>query len=49
MVYIVEQLLIDSLGTKHGNSSMFEPKIHGLYSTAVSNQERVIMARVKYI
>jgi hypothetical protein len=49
MVYIVEQLLIDSLGTKQGNSSMFEPKIHGLYSTAVSNQERVIMARVKYI
>ena len=29
-VYIVEQLVIDNLGTKQGNSSIFEPKIHGL-------------------
>ena len=36
----------DNLCTK---KKKFFKKIHGLYSRAVSNQERVIMARVRYI
>ena len=35
--------------TKQGNSSNFEPKIHSLELRAVSNQERVIMARIRYV
>merc|ERR1712051_406278 len=34
---------------KRGNSSIFRSKIRGLYLRAVSNQEQVIMARVRYI
>ena len=32
---------------KNGNSSIFKPKIRGLYMRAVTDQERVIMARVR--
>ena len=32
---------------KNGNSSIFKPKIRGLYTRAVTDQERVIMARVR--
>ena len=39
----------NNLCTKQGNSSIFEPKIRGLYSRAFSNQEQVIMARIRYI
>ena len=41
--------IIDNLCTKQGNSSIFGPKIQGLLSRAVSNQERVIMAHVRYV
>ena len=38
------------LQTTYGlNSSFFKPKIRGLYMRAVSNRERVIMARLRYI
>ena len=44
MVYIK-----DSLWTKNGNSSFLKPKIRGLYTRAVTDQERVIVARVRYL
>ena len=44
-----EVYITDNLWTKNGNSSFFKPKIRGLYTRAVSNRERVIMARVRYI
>ena len=40
--------ITDSVCTKQGNSSIFEPKIHGLLLRAVSNQELGIMARVLF-
>jgi hypothetical protein len=40
--------ITDHLCTKNGNFSFFKPKIRGLYTRAVTNQERVIMARVRY-
>ena len=43
MVYIT-----DNLCTKNGNSSFFKPKIRGLYTRAVTDQERVIVARTVY-
>ena len=33
----------------NSNSSFFKPKIRGLYTRAVTDQERVIMARVRYL
>jgi hypothetical protein len=41
--------ITDNLCTKNGNSSFFKPKIRGLYTRAVTDQERVIMARVRYL
>ena len=41
--------ITDNLCTKNGNSSFFKPKIRGVYMRAVTNQERVIMARVRYM
>ena len=41
--------ITENLCTNQGNSSIFEPNICGLYSRAVSNQERVIMVHVQYI
>ena len=41
--------ITDSLCTKNENSSFFKPKIRGLYTRAVTDQERVIMARVRYM
>ena len=32
---------------KNENSSFFKPKIRGLYTRAVSNQERVMMTRIR--
>jgi hypothetical protein len=48
-VYIVERLVSQTIyvSTKQGNTSIFEPKICGLKLRAVSNQERVVMARVR--
>ena len=37
----------DHLCTKIGNSLLFKPKIRGLYTRAVTDQERVIVARVR--
>ena len=45
----VRFILQTTLWTKNGNSSFLKPKIRGLYSRAVSDRERVIMARVRYI
>ena len=42
-------LAISNKSTKQGNSSIFGSKIRVLYSRAVSNQDRVIMVRVRYI
>ena len=42
-------LLTIYICTKNKNSSFFKLKIRGLYTRAVSDQERVIMARVRYI
>ena len=42
-------LLHTTVCTKNQNSSFFKPKIRGLYTRAISDQERVIMARVRYI
>ena len=39
--------ITDNLCTKHGNSFILVLKICGFLSRAVSNQERVIMARVR--
>ena len=41
--------IADNLFTKNGNTSFFKPKIRGFYSRAVTDQERVIMARVRYL
>ena len=41
-------IVTDNLFTKQGNSSIFGSKIRNLYSRVVSNQGRVIMARVQY-
>ena len=43
--YITDNLLC----TKNGNSSFFKPKIRGLYTRSVTDQERDIVARVWYI
>ena len=42
-------LAVSNKSNKQGNSSIFWCKIRGLYSRAVSNQDRVIMVRVRYI
>ena len=34
-------------GTEDGNFSFFKPKIRGLYTRAITDQERVIVARVR--
>ena len=47
--FFTEVYITDHLRTKNENSSFFQPKIRGLYMRAVSDQERVIMARVRYI
>ena len=47
--FFTEVYITDHLCTKNENSSFFKPKIHGLYTRAVSDQERVIMARVRYV
>ena len=47
--FFTEVYITDHLCTKNENSSFFQPKIRGLYTRAVSDQERVIMARVRYI
>ena len=39
--------IADNLCTKNGNS-LFKPKMHGLYTRAVTDQEWVIVARVRY-
>ena len=39
----------ESLFTKQGNPSIFGSKIRGLLLKAVSNQERVMMTRVRYV
>ena len=44
-----EVYITDNLWTKNGNSSFFKPKICGLYTRAVTDRERVIMARVRYL
>ena len=44
----VRFILQTTLWTKNGNFSFFKPKIRGLYSRAVSDRERAIMARVRY-
>ena len=41
--------ITDHSCTKNGNSSFFKPKIRGLYTRAVTDQERVIVACVRYI
>ena len=41
--------ITDNLCTKNANSSFFKPKIRGLYTRAVTDQERVILARVRYM
>ena len=41
--------ITDNLCTKNGNSSFFKPKICGLYTRAVTDQEQVIVARVRYL
>ena len=45
--YIVERLVLQTINvsTKQGNSSIFRSKIPSLLSRAVSNQERVIIAK----
>ena len=49
VVYVVERLVLQTVYVlKRGNSSILRSKIRGLYLRAVSNQERVIMARVRY-
>ena len=40
--------ITDYLWTKNGNSSFFKPKILGIYTREVTDQERVIVARVRY-
>ena len=42
------RFILDHLCPKNENSSFFKPKIRGLYMRAVSDQELVIMARVRY-
>ena len=37
--------ITDNLCTKNGNSSFFQPKIRGLYTRAVTDQERVIVVQ----
>ena len=39
----------DNLCAKNKNSSFFKPKICGLYTRAVTDQERVIVVRVRYV
>ena len=41
--------ITDNLCTKNENSSSFKPKIRGLYTRAVTDQERVIVARVRFV
>ena len=41
--------ITDKLCTKNGNSSFFKPKIHGLYTRVVTDQEPVIVGRVRYM
>ena len=41
--------ITDHLCTKSGNSSFFKPKICGLYTRAVTDQERVIVVDVRYV
>ena len=40
---------MDNLWTKNRNSSFFKPKISGLYTRGVTDQEQVIVERVRYI
>ena len=49
LLYSSAVYITDNLWTKNGNSSFFKPKIRGLYSRAVSDRERAIMARVRYV
>ena len=50
MVYIEERFILQTIYVlKNENSSFFKPKIRGLYTRAVTDQERVIVARVRYI
>ena len=37
----------DNFCTKNGNSSFLKPKIRSLYTRAVTDQEQVIMARLR--
>ena len=47
-VYIEERFILQIIYVlKNGNSSFFKPKIRGLYTIAVTDQERVIVARVR--
>ena len=49
--YIVERLVLwtNYLCTKQENSSIFEPKIHGLYSRAGYNGGRMVIQFSKYV
>ena len=40
--------ITDYLCTRNGNPSFFKLKIHSLYTRAVTDQEQVIVARVRY-
>jgi hypothetical protein len=41
--------ITDNLCTKNGNSSFFKLKIRGLLTRAASNQEWLMMERVRYL
>ena len=48
--YIEEQFILQSIyGLKTEILHFLKPKIRGLYTRAVTDQERVIMARVRYM
>ena len=48
-LYCRDVTITDNLCTEQGNSSIFGPKICLLQSRAVSNEERVLMALVRYL
>ena len=50
MVYIEGRFILQTIYVlKNGNSSFFKPKICGLYTRAVTDQERVIVACIRYM
>ena len=43
----MRNIVLYSVCTENGNSSFFKPKIRGLYTRVVNDQEQVIVARVR--